>query len=587
MPDNRATQSARPSAVRGSGRSHPADPLSSGRRRIAKASTAQAATQSKDTSAGFLDRREKKRIQNRVAQRTYRTSLHHCRFLHQMQGMLIRHTGARMKHRLEELQGKLDWHQQRLADISNSSSGNEGGNEQANRTSDGGLQKSPETPPMRTESASIRISPRPIHQEETMVPNDVDLQGTNGQCIDTSEQYGIFRQPYPGHTGAPHEALDNGPSLPDITDIEQIQPFSSNHVRYPIQNDFTSFTQAQDWPLIEQVGQQRYVADKEFPGKFPTCESFADDLIFLLTCLVVLESHSGHTPDFPKTPTQESLSETLLKRPKNHVWADYGQLNIGERLPDSGSIYHAQYATEGVITLSASKPTDGTTTGTSRSAARDSPASNVGPCSPVGKAVNGVTVVVADGDEGDNNGNDSGQEADSDGDDSQMTLEDEFISILQQMRGAGFSDLESMVSEYYTADVSSDSTISARQRISRKHSLPQVLADLRESMEMWTPWESHGCQNEILKSAESIFIEEFNQFLIDSGDLPFASALESDDGDDWPKKPLRTNSSSHVAAKGGSIRSGSAVMMSQIYPTLKKIFQNEVSPKSDLFEMLD
>ncbi|KAF7505592.1 hypothetical protein GJ744_000601 [Endocarpon pusillum] len=534
MPDNRATQSARPSAVRGSGRSHPADPLSSGRRRIAKASTAQAATQSKDTSAGFLDRREKKRIQNRVAQRTYR---------------------ARMKHRLEELQGKLDWHQQRLADISNSSSGNEGSNEQGNRTSDGGLQKLPETPPMRTESASIRISPRPIHQEETMVPNDVDLQGTNGQCIDTSEQYGIFRQTYPGQTGAPHEALDNGPSLPDVTDIEQIQPFSSDHVRYPIQNDFTSFTQAQDWPLIEQIGQQRYVADKEFP---------------------VLESHSGHTPDFPKTPNQESLSETLLKQPKNHVWADYGQLNIGERLPDSGSIYHAQYATEGVITLSASKPTDGTTTGTSRSAARDSPASNVGPCSPVGKAVNGVTVAVAGGDEGDNNGNDSGQDADSDGDDSQMTLEDEFISILQQMRGAGFSDLESMVSEYYTADVSSDSTISARQRISRKHSLPQVLADLRESMETWTPWESHGCQNEILKSAESIFIEEYNHFLIDSGDLPFASALENDDGDDWPKKPLRTNSSSHVAAKSGSIRFGSAFMMSQIYPTLKKIFQNEL-----------
>jgi hypothetical protein len=495
-----------------------------------------------------------------------------------------------MKHRLEELQNKLDWHQQRLADLSNSSSGNEGGNEQGNRTSDGDLQKSPKTPPMTTESASIMISPRPIHQEETLVPNDVDLGGTNGQCIDTSEQYGLFRQPYPGHTGAPHEALHNVPSLPALTDMEHIQPFSSNHVRYPIQNDFTSFTQAQDWPLIEQIGQQRYVADKEFPGKLSTRESFADDLLSLLTCLVVLESHSGHTistPDFPKTPNQEFLSEKLLERSKNHVLADYGQLNLGERLPVSGSIYHAQNATEGVITLSASKPIVGTTTGTSRSAAQGSPASNGGLYSPVGKAVNGVTVVVAGGDKNDGKGNDSGQEADSDGDDAYMTLEDEFISILQQMRGAGFPDLESVVSEYYTADVSSDSIVSAKQRISRKHSLPQVLADLRESMETWTPWESYGCQNEILKSAESIFSEQFNQFLIDSGDLPFASALENDDGDDRLKKPLKTNSSSHMAAKGGSIRSGSAIMMSQIYPTLKKIFQNEVSPKLDSFEMLN
>ncbi|KAL9627088.1 MAG: hypothetical protein Q9164_007710, partial [Protoblastenia rupestris] len=267
---------ARPSAVRGSERSQPADPISSGRRRIAKASTAQAARQDKDTSAGFLDRREKKRVQNRVAQRTYRTSLHYRLCFIKCRDADTSHTGARMKNRLEELQGKLDWHQQRLADLSNPSSGNEGGNEQGNRTSDGDPQELPKTPPMLKESASIRISPHLIHQEETMVPDDVDLEGTNGQCIDTSEQYGFFRQPYPGNTGTPHEALDNVPSLPDLTDMDQIQPFSSNHVRYPIQNDFASFTQAQDWPLIEQIGQQRYVAGKEFPGKFSTREFFTE-----------------------------------------------------------------------------------------------------------------------------------------------------------------------------------------------------------------------------------------------------------------------------------------------------------------------
>lgn len=90
-------------------------------------------------------------------------------------------------------------------------------------------------------------------------------------------------------------------------------------------------------------------------------------------------------------------------------------------------------------------------------------------------------------------------------------LTDRLEYILGSVTRAGFRNFDSMVSDFYTADLTSFPMLANEQRLGRNRRLPRVLADLRANMEGWTRWEAQGCRNEILEFAESIFSAEIQK----------------------------------------------------------------------------
>ncbi|KAL6904178.1 hypothetical protein GGI43DRAFT_399795 [Trichoderma evansii] len=88
------------------------------------------------------------------------------------------------------------------------------------------------------------------------------------------------------------------------------------------------------------------------------------------------------------------------------------------------------------------------------------------------------------------------------------SLEDrlEFMRICASV--AGFRSIDDMAKQYYTADFSHDSAVSREQRNSRHSQLPQLLSKLRKSVKTWTQWEAHRYQYEIIKSAQSLIRAE-------------------------------------------------------------------------------
>ncbi|PTB39329.1 hypothetical protein M441DRAFT_28480 [Trichoderma asperellum CBS 433.97] len=82
----------------------------------------------------------------------------------------------------------------------------------------------------------------------------------------------------------------------------------------------------------------------------------------------------------------------------------------------------------------------------------------------------------------------------------------EFMRVCASV--AGFHSIDDMAKQYYTADLSHDSVISQEQRNSRHSQLPRVLSKLRKSVKTWTQWEAHRYQYEIIKSAQSLIRSE-------------------------------------------------------------------------------
>ncbi|KAL7924394.1 hypothetical protein ACQKWADRAFT_286625 [Trichoderma austrokoningii] len=88
------------------------------------------------------------------------------------------------------------------------------------------------------------------------------------------------------------------------------------------------------------------------------------------------------------------------------------------------------------------------------------------------------------------------------------SLEDRFEFMRACASVAGFHSIDDMAKQYYTAEFSHDSVMSREQRNSRHSQLPQLLSKLRKNVKTWTQWEAHRYQYEIIKSAQSLIRAE-------------------------------------------------------------------------------
>lgn len=146
-------------------------------------------------------------------------------------------------------------------------------------------------------------------------------------------------------------------------------------------------------------------------------------------------------------------------------------------------------------------------------------------------------------------------------------LDDRFDFILECVRIVGFSSFDSMVSAYYTVEFSDTSIVSNIQKVSRNRRLPGILAELREKTKTWTPWEAQGYRDEILKSAEDMFVSECYKFADDKeaiGAIP-----------DLCNKGVGSGQTDATGTPPNGESCSKSI--TQAIPSAKKMFQNEVS----------
>lgn len=93
-----------------------------------------------------------------------------------------------------------------------------------------------------------------------------------------------------------------------------------------------------------------------------------------------------------------------------------------------------------------------------------------------------------------------------------MSIEESFNFVFKCARKAGFDSFDSMVCQYYTSTFDKSSDLSIEQRESRNHRLPALLANLREHSTTWSTSEHDGYHDEILRSAEKLYLRERRSF---------------------------------------------------------------------------
>ncbi|ODA79279.1 hypothetical protein RJ55_04872 [Drechmeria coniospora] len=96
-------------------------------------------------------------------------------------------------------------------------------------------------------------------------------------------------------------------------------------------------------------------------------------------------------------------------------------------------------------------------------------------------------------------------------------LEERFEYLRQCMENLGLGSFDATMGQYYTAEFNHESIVSREQRNSRHSELPLLLSKLRKNATDWSQWEAHGYQYEIIKSAESIVGAERGDFAVSQG----------------------------------------------------------------------
>ncbi|MCJ1379347.1 hypothetical protein MMC17_002448 [Xylographa soralifera] len=96
---------------------------------------------------------------------------------------------------------------------------------------------------------------------------------------------------------------------------------------------------------------------------------------------------------------------------------------------------------------------------------------------------------------------------------SSMNLESRFERILDIVEEVGFDSIDSMAAEYYSATFKGESTPHWAQSLSRTRRLQKFLATLHTSTKNWSTEETRGYYEQIVRSAESIYVLEFQRLM--------------------------------------------------------------------------
>lgn len=93
-------------------------------------------------------------------------------------------------------------------------------------------------------------------------------------------------------------------------------------------------------------------------------------------------------------------------------------------------------------------------------------------------------------------------------------LSTRIAAAIKSIRLLGFSGIEELTAQFYTADLNDLPALADAQRASRRRELARMLSQIRENAnDGWSDWETHGYREEIVHAAEEILSDECRRFL--------------------------------------------------------------------------
>ncbi|UNI16621.1 hypothetical protein JDV02_003044 [Purpureocillium takamizusanense] len=88
------------------------------------------------------------------------------------------------------------------------------------------------------------------------------------------------------------------------------------------------------------------------------------------------------------------------------------------------------------------------------------------------------------------------------------SLDEKISGIMKQVEAAGFENFDEFVTAYYRDTCTATPSLANEQRLSRNSRLPEVIHEVVQAAKGWTAWERYGLQDEILKTAGAMLVEE-------------------------------------------------------------------------------
>lgn len=93
-------------------------------------------------------------------------------------------------------------------------------------------------------------------------------------------------------------------------------------------------------------------------------------------------------------------------------------------------------------------------------------------------------------------------------------LSTRIAAAIKSIRLLGFSGIEELTAQFYTADLHDLPALADAQRTARRRELARMLSQIREhASDGWSDWEAHGYREEIVHAAEEILSDECRRFL--------------------------------------------------------------------------
>ncbi|PHH59807.1 hypothetical protein CDD81_2574 [Ophiocordyceps australis] len=87
-------------------------------------------------------------------------------------------------------------------------------------------------------------------------------------------------------------------------------------------------------------------------------------------------------------------------------------------------------------------------------------------------------------------------------------------SVLKQAEAVGFESLDQLVAAYYCGSFDEASPLASHQLQSRRRRLPRLLSDVFRATGQWSPWERRGFHDEVLRTAEALLRAEASDFYV-------------------------------------------------------------------------
>ncbi|KND86913.1 hypothetical protein TOPH_08461 [Tolypocladium ophioglossoides CBS 100239] len=88
------------------------------------------------------------------------------------------------------------------------------------------------------------------------------------------------------------------------------------------------------------------------------------------------------------------------------------------------------------------------------------------------------------------------------------SIDERIEAALEGLESLGFSNFDSFAEAYYSGNFDESSHLAAEQGMSRKRRLPRLLSEILDAAQSWDPWERRGLNEEVLRTAESLLVSE-------------------------------------------------------------------------------